>query len=145
MESRDLHFNCSPDHKCRQNKVLCYTGMAVIMSITMSYFVHLSIRCLFSTSWRSRLLQSVPAIPQELPPCITAQHQPSSLLWLLCLLKISGTGFFQRFTFPNVTALAKHWHPFSTLCQELENIILLTGPLGLLSGERWKATLSKLY
>lgn len=52
-----------------------------------------------------------------------AEHQASSLLGILCLAKQSGTAFFQTFTLPNVTALAKHWHLLRILCQEEHNTL----------------------
>lgn len=38
MESKDLHYNYSPDHKFRCTKVLCCTGLAVPVNIIMESF-----------------------------------------------------------------------------------------------------------
>lgn len=92
--------------------------------------------------WRSQLLYSVPFTHHQLPAHITAQHEASSLLGVLCLPKKSGTGFFQTFTFPNVTVLAKHWHLLRILCQVLEKYNTLHRPTGTAA---WKVLKSNSF
>lgn len=96
--------------------------MAGIMNITMELYLRASGIWFVQVGGASFFTQ-YPSLTISSLHASLAEHQASSLLGILCLAKQSGTAFFQTFTLPNVTALAKHWHLLRILCQEEHNTL----------------------